>query len=89
MKINCDFVIKKIDDKTVFIPFGNKNFDLSKVITINDSAQTILEFLKDDHTICDTILEVSTKFECEPSDVEQDVKTFINILKENSLIDEN
>ena len=38
MKKNNDFVLRRIADSSVLVPFGSKAINFNGVITLNDSA---------------------------------------------------
>ena len=39
MKKNNDFVLRRIADSSVLVPFGSKAINFNGVITLNDSAE--------------------------------------------------
>jgi len=87
MKLRCDYIIKTIEGKNVLIPIGSDVISLSKLITVNSSALTILEYLKEEISFPDLLDKLIEKFnDVEVNTLKEDVTEFLNILKENNLL---
>jgi len=87
MKLRCDYIIKSIEGKNVLIPIGSDVISMSKLITVNNSALVILEYLKEEISFSDLLNKLIEKFDdVEVDTLKEDVTEFLNILKENSLL---
>lgn len=87
MKINKNFVLKKVANNYVAISVGAKS-DFKGYIQLNETGAFIFNCLKEETTI-DEIVEKLTKEydvskECAKTDIQEIIKNF----KENGLIDD-
>ena len=74
---NDSFVIRKVMDEMVLVPLVNNVADMTSVITLNDTAASIIENLDGKNTLKDVILQLFTIYNVKEELLERDVIIFI------------
>lgn len=89
MKIKKGFAKREIAGSTVVVPVGDMSKEFNGMITLNDSASFFWDiFAKKDMSIDDAVKEVTDKYEVSAQRAKEDIEKFVNMLKENNLLDE-
>lgn len=89
MKIKKGFAKREIAGSTVVVPVGDMSKEFNGMITLNDSASFFWDiFAKKDMSIDDAVKEVTDKYEVSAQKAKEDIEKFVNMLKENNLLDE-
>lgn len=89
MKIKKGFAKREIAGSTVVVPVGDMSKVFNGMITLNDSASFFWDiFAKKDMSIDDAVKEVTDKYEVSAQKAKEDIEKFVNMLKENNLLDE-
>lgn len=90
MKINNNFVLRKIADDFVLVPIGKSSVDFGGLIMLNESGALLWEHIEKDNDISkDALAEVL----CREYDVDRetafaDTEQFIKYMVENEIFTE-
>ena len=88
MKIKEGFVLKTIAGRTVAVPVGDNLVNLQLMLTLNESGAFLWKELEKDSTE-DSLVEAMTKeYAIDADTARADVNAFLNVLKENHILDE-
>lgn len=88
MKIKKGFAKREIAGSNIVVPVGAGSQIFNGMITLNDSGSFIWDSLQQDMTI-DEVAEMLTKeYEVDFEKAKADVEKFVNMLKQNNLIEE-
>ena len=88
MKIKEGFVIKTIAGSTVAVPVGENLVNLQLMLTLNESGAFLWQCLQKACTEDELVEAMTTEYAIDAETARADVKDFINILKENKILDE-
>lgn len=88
MKIKKGFAKREIAGSTVVVPVGDMSRQFNGMITLNDSASFFWDiFAKDNVTVDQAVKEVTDKYDVSAEKAKEDIEKFVNMLKENNLLD--
>lgn len=89
MKIKKGFAKRDIAGSTVVVPVGDMSKKFNGMITLNDSASFFWDiFAKKDISVDEAVKEVTGKYDVSAEKAKADIEKFVNMLKENNLLDE-
>ncbi|MBR5235936.1 MAG: PqqD family protein [Clostridia bacterium] len=88
MKIKEGFVIKSIAGSTVAVPVGENLVNLQLMLTLNESGAFLWQCLQKNCTEDELVEAMTCEYAIDAETARADVKDFINILKENKILDE-
>ena len=81
MKLSSDFVLRRIVDSAVLVPFGKKLVDFNGMLSLNKVGAFLAERLQDETTgesLVDALVE---KFEVDAQTATRDVNVFLEQLR--------
>ncbi|MDD3382642.1 MAG: PqqD family protein [Bacilli bacterium] len=87
MKIKKDYVLREIVDEYVVIPVKDAAINFNGMITLNESAKLLWESLIEEKSEEDLIKVLCDEYQISKEEATIDVKDFINVLKENNLLE--
>lgn len=88
MKVNNDFVLRKISDTTVLVPVGKTAVDFNAMIKLNDTGAYLFKQLQngtDEQALIDNLVN---DYDVSREQAENDVSSFIIKLKDAGLIEQ-
>lgn len=88
MKIKSGFVKRNIAGSEIVVPVGKTAMQFNGMITLNESGAFFWDCLKEETTkekVVENVLEI---YEVSREKAEEDVSSFIDMLRENALLDE-
>lgn len=89
MKIKNGFSKRNIAGANIVVPVGDMGKVFNGMITLNDSASFFWDiFSKDDITIDQAVKEVTDKYDVDADKAKEDIEKFVNMLRENNLLEE-
>lgn len=88
MKLRDGFVVREIADSIVVVPTGDLLKDFQGMMTLNQSAQYVLELLSNEITEEALVHAFAEKYEVDEESAKTDVMSFVNILKEKKMLEE-
>lgn len=89
MKIKKGFAKRDIAGSTVVVPVGDMTKEFNGMITLNNSASFFWDiFAKNDISIEQAVKEVTDKYDISAEKAKKDIEDFVNMLKDNNLLDE-
>ncbi|MGM9535423.1 MAG: PqqD family protein [Intestinibacter sp.] len=88
MKLKEGFVFRKIAGDNVIVPIGEQIQRFNGLIKVNDSAAFLWNLLKEEITQEKLIDKLIEEYQIDSSLATSDVENFINILKQNDMIEE-
>lgn len=88
MKIKDGFVKRNIAGSEIVVPVGKTASEFNGMITLNESGAFFWDCLKEDTTQQEVVSKVLEVYEVTPEKAAADVEKFINMLRENDLLDE-
>jgi hypothetical protein len=87
MKLVEGFCIRKILDETIIIPTGEAARCLSGLIAVNETGEFLFELLQTEQTMESLVAEMLNEFEVDEETAEAGVKAFVDVLKENQMLE--
>ena len=88
MKIKKGFTVRNIAGSDIVVPVGNAEKIFNGMITLNESGAFFWDALLNDTTVDEVVKKVTSEYDVDESKARADVEKFINLLRENNLIEE-
>ena len=88
MKIKKDFITRNVAGETVVVPTGEAASRLNGMITLNETAAFIWEFLQESHTREELLAAMLDEFEVDETCAKADIEGFTEMLMENGMLEE-
>lgn len=88
MKIKSGFVKRNIAGSEIVVPVGKTAMQFNGMITLNESGAFFWDCLKEETTKEKVVEKVLEIYEVSREKAEEDVSSFIDMLRENALLDE-
>lgn len=88
MKLNSDFVLKKLNDESVLVATGEASKRFYGVIHVNDTSAFLLEKLKEEQTEQDLVNALLSIYDVDEATAKEDVAAFIKSAQEAGILDE-
>lgn len=88
MKIKKGFTVRNIAGSDIVVPVGNAEKIFNGMITLNESGAFFWNALLKDTTVDEVVKKVTSEYDVDESKARADVEKFINLLRENDLIEE-
>lgn len=88
MKINKNFLLRKVADKNVLVPFGDGAFDFNGIVTLNETAKFLWEKCEDGSTIADLEAALMDEYKIDKETAAKAVEIFVNKMKEAGCLDD-
>lgn len=88
MKIKDGFTLRNIAGSDIVVPVGNASKIFNGMITLNDSGAFLWSALQKDTTIDEVVARLTGEYEVSTEQATADVQKFVDMLRENDLIDE-
>jgi len=85
MKINNNFMLKKVAGEYMIIPTGNNNVNFSKIFNINETGAFIFEKLKDGKNKEEILELMSKEYNASKDILKNDIEEFIDELKKRGI----
>ena len=85
MKINNNFMLKKVAGEYMIIPTGNNNVNFSKIFNINETGAFIFEKLKDGKNKEEVLELMSKEYNASKDVLKNDIEEFIDELKKRGI----
>lgn len=85
MQVKDGLKIKKVSDYYLVVK-DDVNLDFNKVVTLNKSGKLLFESLKEPQTTESLTNVLLNTYDVTEKQAIKDVKSFLNILKENNLL---
>lgn len=88
MKIKKGFVKRNIAGSNIVVPVGKATKVLNAMITLNETGSFFWDCLQKDITLDKLIEMICSEYEVDEERARADAINFINLLKENNLLEE-
>lgn len=87
MKIKNGFAKRDIAGSTIVVPVGSTAKEFNGMITLNDTGSFIWDCFLKDISIDEAVEAVLAEYDVEREKAQVDVERFVNMLKENNIIE--
>lgn len=87
MKIKSDFITRTVAGETVVVPVGEAAAHVNGMITLNETAAFIWQFLQEPHTSEELLEAVLGEFEIDAESARADISGFTAALAENGMLE--
>jgi hypothetical protein len=88
MYIKKGFAKREIAGSFVVVPVGEKSREFNGMITLNESGSFFWDCLSNNISVDDMVNKVINEYDVDIETAKRDVENFVNMLKENDLIEE-
>ncbi|MCC8097562.1 MAG: PqqD family protein [Eubacterium sp.] len=88
MKIKNGFMLRKIQNTAVVVPFGAESVDFNNIMNLNETGAFIWSKLEEDTTEEAVVKALTSQYDVDEADAKADVSEFIETLRKNGLIEE-
>lgn len=86
MKVNPDYVMRKIAGECVIIPTGQAAEQFNGMISLNETGAFLWEALAEERTMSELVELMTSEFEVEEPLAALDVETFVRQMKQQGLL---
>jgi hypothetical protein len=87
MKIKDGFAKRNIAGSEIVVPVGKNCLDFNGMITLNESGGFFWDCFKNDITIDEAVDMVTAEYEVEPDRARADIEKFVQMLKDNDILE--
>ncbi|MCM1286574.1 MAG: PqqD family protein [Acetobacter sp.] len=87
MKIKKGFAKREIAGSTIVVPVGTANKEFNGMITLNHSASFFWDCFCKDISIDKAVQMVVNEYDIDEQTARKDIENFVNMLKENNLLE--
>ncbi len=88
MKLNPDFILKKLNNESVVVATGEASKKFYGIINVNETCAFLLENLKEDKTEEELADILAKEYEIDIETAKQDVADFIKSALDAGILDE-
>ena len=88
MKIKNGFAKRKIADSNIVVPVGRATADFNGMITLNESGSFFWDCFTSETSIDEVVKKVLNEYDIDEKTAKKDIENFVNMLRENNLLDE-
>ncbi len=88
MKLNQDFIYRRVVDSALLVPCGNKRANFNGILSLNKVGAFVAEKLQEETTFESLVESVVNKFEVDAQTATRDIETFLDQLRANGALDE-
>ncbi|MCD8158676.1 MAG: PqqD family protein [Clostridiales bacterium] len=88
MKIKKGFMLRKIQNTAVVVPFGADSVDFNNIMNLNETGAFIWSKLESDTTEDAVVKALTSQYDIDEISAKTDVAEFIETLRKNGLIEE-
>ena len=85
MKLKYEFSIQEVADKFVAVAKNTETETVEQVFNLNETGAIILKALQDGEDVPAIVNQLLSQYDIEAQEAEEEVNTFIEMLKENGL----
>lgn len=87
MKIKSGFVLRKIASSWMVVPVGERAAELNGMISLNETAAFVWQFLQEEHTKEELVAAMVAEFDVTPQQAGQDIDAMLSNMKAAGLLD--
>ena len=87
MKINEDFILRKVADSYVVVPVNKMTLDFNGIINLNETGAFLFEILQNGATAEELKEKLLAEYEVSPEIAERDIEIFINKGKDAGILE--
>jgi hypothetical protein len=87
MKIKSNYVLREVGDQFVVVPTGIEAIKFNGIITLNKTGKRLFKQLQEEVSETNLIDYLQSVYDVDKTKASEDVLDFINILKDNDLLD--
>ncbi len=88
MKLDKNFVLRRVVDNAVLVPFGQKMIDFNGMISLNKVGAFLAEKLQEETTLEALVAAVVEKYDVDAETAASDVSRFLDELRANKALAE-
>ena len=88
MKLDKNFVLRRVVDNAVLVPFGQKMIDFNGMISLNKVGAFLAEKLQEETTLDALVTAVVEKYDVDAETATADVSRFLDELRANKALAE-
>ncbi len=88
MKLDKNFVLRRVVDNAVLVPFGQKMIDFNGMISLNKVGAFLAEKLQEETTLEALVAAVVEKYDVDAETATADVSRFLDELRANKALAE-
>ena len=88
MKLDKNFVLRRVVDNAVLVPFGQKMVDFNGMISLNKVGAFLAEKLQEETTLEALVAAVVEKYDVDAETATADVSRFLDELRANKALAE-
>lgn len=88
MKLDKNFVLRRVVDNAVLVPFGQKMIDFNGMISLNKVGAFLAEKLQEETTLDALVAAVVEKYDVDAETAAADVSRFLDELRANKALAE-
>ena len=88
MKLDKNFVLRRVVDNAVLVPFGQKMIDFKGMISLNKVGAFLAEKLQEETTLDALVTAVVEKYDVDAETATADVSRFLDELRANKALTE-
>lgn len=86
MQLNSNFVLRRVVDTAVLVPFGQKMVQFEGLLSLNKVGAFIAELLQEETTLDALVAKVVERFEIDAETATRDVEAFLAELRRHGAL---
>ncbi len=86
MKIKEGYLLRKVAGEIIVVPTGEAAMDFNGILTLNESAAYLWDFLTKGISLDELALKLTEKYEVDQTTALADTKELIDLLKKRDII---
>lgn len=87
MKIKSGFILRKIASSWMVVPVGERAEELNGMISLNETAAFLWQFLQEEHTKEEAVAAMVAEFEVDERQAAEDIDAMIANMEAAGLLD--
>lgn len=88
MKIKSDFILREVARAYVVVAVGKRSVEFNGMINLNESGAFLWHHLEKGSSENELVASLLEEYDVDDNQAKKDVVSFINLLKDNNLLEE-
>jgi hypothetical protein len=87
MKRKSSFLMQKVAEETLLVPFGAQVIDMNGIVILNSTGQCLWESLSEECSLDDLVSVIVKQFEVGEEQAREDIQNFLTEIKRIGLLE--
>ncbi|MBR1867256.1 MAG: PqqD family protein [Clostridia bacterium] len=87
MKVKSGFVVRAVGDEHIAVPVGDRAKEFHGMIKLNETAEFLWSFFKDEHTEEEGIKALTETYDVSDEEAKNGVSNFVKMMTEHGFME--